>query len=412
MTAADRDDTGTERAGSRRWYQRRWLVALAGLFLLLVVLASSAHVRAGLTSAGFLLEIFPDLPAYPSRWFSSEPERTLVFFPHEDGVEGAYLYSPGETGCHAGLVMYIGLGPEHQDSHLDRVSRAFARNGIAVLIPISDEMIAYRVDAEEHLRAASAFRYMQAHPEIDAERVGMFGISVGGSIVVNAAQEPSINEDVAMVHSLGGYYDATRLLSQMAVGAFEVDGEWHAWEPSSTTFRATRNSIVRLMPSDDRLILWEMFGNDTQEVSDELSSEGRALAELLVNRDPERIDELESNLPDELVQYLDLISPSSGRDRLVSETLLLHDKHDHVLPYSESVRFYREAHDVTPIHLTLIEQFHHVRPDEEGDRLGLIGDGARLLRHVYRMNRSLDDRGWFASPLDLIPGLGDTSDCT
>ena len=189
---------------------------IGGVVLVFIFLMSSTHVRIGLHSAAFLSEVFPDSPAYPARWFSDEPTRTLVQFPYDDRHEGAYLYHPSEGGCYGGIVMYIGLGPEHADPHLDRISRAFARNGIAVLIPVSEPMVEYRLDADEHLIAASAFQYLQSLPTIHPERVGMFGISVGGSIVANAAQEPEISGDVAMVNSLGVYYDAGTVLGQMA----------------------------------------------------------------------------------------------------------------------------------------------------------------------------------------------------
>jgi hypothetical protein len=62
-------------------------------------------------------------------------------------------------------------------------------------------------------------------------------------------------------------------------------------------------------------------------------------------------------------------------------------------------------------YLTVIEQFHHVRPDEEGDRLSLLGDGLKLYMHIYRMHRSLDDSGWFTSPFGLLPGVTGDSEC-
>ncbi len=382
--------------------------------LLFVFLVTSTHVRIGLQSAAFLSEVFPDSPVYPARWFADEPTRTLVSFPYEDRYEAAYLYHPASTGCYGGIVMYIGLGPEHGDPHLDRISRAFARNGIAVLIPVSVPMIEYRLDADEHLIATSAYQYLQSLQTIDSDRIGMFGISVGGSIIANAAQEPDIADEVAMIHSLGGYYDAGTVLGQMAVGAFEIDGEWHNWEPSTTTFRATRNSIVPLMPSEDRVTLWHMFGNDPVEIPDDIETdEGKALARVLVNRDPESIPALLDALPDEVTSFLDRISPSNRIEELHADTLLLHDQFDHVLPYSESIAFADAATDAghNTVHLTILEQFHHVRPDEDGDTLSLFGDGFRLYRHIFRMHQSMDDRGFFSSPLDLIPFTGSSRTC-
>jgi hypothetical protein len=402
------EDCSTGQAPSARarlhYLWNRRVVYASGVLALILLLTSSTHVRIAMQSAAFLNEVFPAAPVYMGRWLSDEPYRVMVQFPHEDTYQGAYLYHPGRPGCYGGIVLYIGLGPEHGDPHLDRISRAFARNGYVVLIPVSDAMINYRLDADEHEIAASAFEFLQFMPEVDQQRVGMFGISVGGAIVANAAQEFRIQDEVSMVLSLGGYYDARMVLGQMGVGAFEVEGAWKEWEPSSTTFRATRNSIVPYMPSDDRAALWQMFTPDATEIPDGLSSDGRSLAAVLTNDDPQLIDPLIDELPHDVLEFLDRISPASDLMQLEADTYLLHDRYDHVLPYSESVRFSQDAQlaGLDQVHLTIIEQFHHVRPDEDGSRVSLMADGARLFKLIYRMHRSLDDRGLFTSPLDLV----------
>ena len=397
-----------------RWFTRRRVLLIAA-FVSLLILTSSTHVRIGFQSAAFLSEVFPDSPAYPARWFADEPRRTMVQFPHGDTYHGAYLYHPVERGCYGGIVMYIGLGPEHGDPHLDRVSRAFARNGISVLIPVSEPMVEFRLDANEHFIAGSAFEYLRDLPDVNPDRVGMFGISVGGAIVANAAQQESIRDDVAMIHSLGGYYDAQTVLAHMGVRAFEAgDGEWHDWEPSSATFRATRNSIVPLLPSDDRVAVWNLFGSDDTEIPPGLTEEGQAVAAVLVNRDRGRIPELLAELPEEVSAFLHEISPSAQIEDLSATTLLLHDRFDHVLPYGESVRFAADAEQAGhgDVYLTILEQFHHVRPDEEGDRLSLLGDGISLYWHIFRMHQSMDDRGWVSSPLDLAPLFPGRNECS
>lgn len=391
---------------------RRRLI-FAACLVMLVLAASSTHVRIGFQTAALLSEVYPDSPAYPARWLQDEPRRTLVQFPHDDQYQGAFLFEPGRRGCHGGIVLYIGLGPEHGDPHLHRFARAFARNGYSVLVPVSEPMVDYRLDAEDHLVAASAFQHLRDRPEIDADRVGMFGISVGGAIVVNAAQQPEIRDEVAMVHSLGGYYDAEVLLAHMGVRSFEVDGEWTEWEPSNVTFRATRNSVLDLLPEEDRAPLAEVFRLESSGVPSGLSDDSRALAELLANRDPARIDQLRENLPNHISAFLAEISPSHDLQHLVADTHLLHDRFDHVLPYSESVRFVSDAESLgmDSVHLTVLEQFHHVRPDEDSNRLSMLGDGFDLYRHIFRMHQSLDDRGWLTSPLTLFPGVSGPEQC-
>jgi hypothetical protein len=83
------------------------------------------------------------------------------------------------------------------------------------------------------------------------------------------------------------------------------------------------------------------------------------------------------------------------------------------LPYSESIAFAAaiDELDRESAYLTILEQFHHVRPDEESSTRELLADGWQLYRHIYHMHRSLEDRGWFVSPLDLLPGVGGDQTC-
>lgn len=395
------------------WFRQRRrtvLIVLAGVIT--IILLSSTHVRIALSSAVFLNEVFPNAPVYPGRWVTSRPSRTLVQFRHQDDYHSAVYYQPGALVCGGGIVMYIGLGPQYGDPHLDRLARAFARNGYSVLIPVSEPMTEYRLSAEEHDIAVSAFRQLQRQPMVDPDRVGMFGISVGGAVVARAAQQPEIRDDVAMIHALGGFFDASQVLAQMSLRAYEVDGTWIDWEPSEATFRATRNSLVPLIPSEDRTAVWELFGSDTTEIPAGLTDEGEALARVLTNRDPEQVGELLDQLPPDVVRFLEAISPASNRDELQARTLLLHDRKDHVLPYSESVRFAEnESEAGADVRLTLIDHFHHVRPDEDADIWSLSRDGFRLYRHIFAMHNAMDDRGIFTSPLDLLPFVDRSQSC-
>ncbi len=391
---------------------RRWPRYAVGFVLIALLALSSTHLRVALSSAVFLNEIFPDAPAYPGRWVTEEPTRTFVQFRHEDTYKPALLYRPGRAECGGGIVLYIGLGPEYGDAHLDRLGRAFSRNGYSVLIPMSEPMIDYRLSAEEHDIAVSAFTSLQQQSNVNPERVGMFGISVGGAVVVNAAQQPEIQDSVRMVHSLGGFFDASQVLAQMSLRAYQVDGEWHEWEPSATTFRATRNSLVPLLPSEDRSALWELFGKDETEIPSDLTPEGHALASVLTNRDPSRVDKLLGELPPVQKEFLDAISPAGDIDQLTTSVLLLHDRNDHVLPYSESVSLANRAEEVdADVRLTLLDHFHHVRPDQDVGIWSQARDATRLYRHIFAMHWTMDDRGVFTSPLDLLPFVDRPDSC-
>src|SRR5919198_625336 len=73
--------------------------------------------------------------------------------------------------------------------------------------------------------------YLPARPEVDPSRVGIFGFSAGGSLVLLAAETELGRQQIAFVNIFGAYYDAGDLLRQVAEDRIEADGGSEDWEP-------------------------------------------------------------------------------------------------------------------------------------------------------------------------------------
>lgn len=376
-------DHPTRHARPPRWvrWTRNALVAL----LILIVVTATTPGRTALTSAGFFTEVFPGTPVKPMRWLTGEPAVTRVVFSLEDGTPVAgILYLPAGSGPHGAIVFNIGVGPEHDNPDLVRISRAFARSGVAVLIPVSPGLTAFRIDPGEEEIAVAAFRFLQSQPFVDPERVGFFGVSVGGSIGAIAAQDPRIATEVRVVGSFGGYYDAFDLLAALVLRRIEIDGQWQVWEPLGVSLRIVRDTLLELLPETDRAPLAPLFDGETTRIPAGLSSDGELVARLLVNRDPARMPELIEGLPREWREHLAAISPATHVERLEADLLLLHDRRDHIVPYTESIRFYDEADHLGERKLTVLSLFSHVSPGIDSP-LRDSRDGVRLYRHIYQL---------------------------
>ena len=94
--------------------------------------------------------------------------------------------------------------------------RGSARAGVVMLVPFSERLDEERIEPEEIDALVAEFKYVQALPQVDPERVGFFGASVGGSLALVAAADPRIAEDVDHVVSFGGYYDALSAFGAIA----------------------------------------------------------------------------------------------------------------------------------------------------------------------------------------------------
>ena len=70
---------------------------------------------------------------------------------------------------------------------VERVADGLARTGVAVLVPDSRVLLEGRLEVGEVDGVVRAFQLLAARPEVDRERVGIVGFSVGGSLALLAA---------------------------------------------------------------------------------------------------------------------------------------------------------------------------------------------------------------------------------
>jgi acetyl esterase/lipase len=369
-----------------RWQQRLgW--ALVVVLVLTLLAAVTRPGQAIVRSAGVFVEVFPTAPAYPLRWFTGEPLVSEVIYPlagPPGGSATGRLYRPAADGPRGALVLSIGVGPEHDNPDLVRLATAFARAGIVVLVPVSPGLAAFQVVPGEEEWAIAAFLYLREQPFVDPQRVGFFGISVGGAMAALAAQDPRIAAEVRLVDAFGSYYDATDVLAALVLRRIEVDGRWEAWEPAGISQRIFRDTLLALLPKGDRAPLEPLFDGATTVIPPGLSPEGQAAAELLVNRDPARMPDLLAALPDAWRAHLAAISPRTNIHLLEADLLLLHDRHDAIVPFTESLRFHAEAQQAADRHLTIVALFRHVSP-EDANPLAESLEGVRLYRHIYQL---------------------------
>ena len=125
----------------------------------------------------------------------------------EGEVLNGVILIPDDSESNAGIVLVHGAGAHDQNAYR-KEAEAFAQNGITTLI-YDKRTIGYRADGVgENSRsysllaedALAAVKLLQSHPNVNSERVGLWGESEGGSVTTLAA---SRSGDVSFVITVG-----------------------------------------------------------------------------------------------------------------------------------------------------------------------------------------------------------------
>ena len=161
-------------------------------------------------------------------------ERRDVEFEVEGGDHlRGWLFVP-ETGAgpHPAVSMAHGYAGVKEHG-LERFARAFAAAGFVVLVHdhrnFGSSDGAIRHDIEPWRQIADwrrAISFLECLPEVDADRIGVWGTSyAGGHVLVLAATDRRIRAVVAQVPTISGYQQGLRRVPPDAVSALERLGD-------------------------------------------------------------------------------------------------------------------------------------------------------------------------------------------
>src|SRR5246127_1493097 len=164
-----------------------------------------------------------------------------VRVPTEGGIElGAWLFLPERDGPHAAITMAHGFAGVREHG-LERFAQAFASAGFVVLVHDHRNFGAsggdLRGDVDPWRQIADwrrAISYLEARPEVDPSRIGLWGTSyAGGHALVLGATDRRVGAVVAQVPTISGYQQGRRRVAPDQVGALEagfIDDERHQFQ--------------------------------------------------------------------------------------------------------------------------------------------------------------------------------------
>lgn len=369
---------------------------LTHLNLLPLVPQSRAAIRAGL----FVTQILP-LPVKPQSWLRPEPVREAITFPLSGRHGDADIYRVSDGKVRAGILVTPGISPAPRDDHrIVNLGKALALAGFVAMFPWSPSMMSKRLNLDEPDNLVRAFEYLRGLPYVDPDRVGMAGFCVGASMLIVAASDPRIRDDVNFVSDFGGYYDMSDLFKQISSNRSFYRRTVEPWVPNHLTEEVLTNHLIESLEDDDeRETLSRIFIEKDSAPSsslDGISTEGRAVYGLLDSLNAqdegqrltlEEADRLVGDLPVNFLEGLKTISPSTHVGDLKAQVMIAHDREDNLVPAEESRRLADALSERGRMRHTEFSFFSHVTPDKRVGPLTFMREAFKLFRHTYSIIR-------------------------
>jgi pimeloyl-ACP methyl ester carboxylesterase len=289
------------------------------------------------------------------------------------------LYAPVRRGRAPGVVLLPGATPAgRRDRRAVAAAQAVARAGRTVFVP---DLALYRQDLDpadiEVVRAASA-----ALAERTGRPVVLLGFSYGGGLALLAAAGQPRDGPIVQVAVFGAYFDLTGVIQAVTTGTSVVGDRRIPWQGDPAAGAQFAEVLVRLAPPGQAASLTAALAG--QADPDGLAPEARALYDLAVNDDPDRVAALVARLHDDARAVVDGFSPSAVSDRVVVDVVALHSTDDPAVPWAEALRLQAA---LPRARVVLVDLFRHV--DLIGER-----DLADWLRATPDLWRTARFGGW------------------
>ena len=285
------------------------------------------------------------------------------------------IYRPGSGSRWPAVVFLNGVtarGRHHPD--VERLAGALARMGILVLVPDPPGLAEGDVTERTLAGTIAVVQAAADRPDAAHGRVGLVGVSVGGSLGLLAAEQPGLADRITLVAGIAPYADLVNVARLATTGDTLENGRLVPYTARSfLPLVVGRSLVASLPPSRDRTRLLAELLRLHEGASDPLAlfrrlrpeqvaPSARALVELLANRDPTDFDRLYAALPPALRASIVRLSPLDGASRLRAPVEIASAPHDKYFPLAET-RALAAAAAHARVRLTVTSTLHHAIPN-------------------------------------------------
>ena len=339
------------------------------LFLLLLAGLFFSEIRSAVLSGLIMLDVMRYGRPPLLRYVSPDPMVSVVRYSGGGREMEADLYQARQGRAGPAIVLIHGVNEQgRSDPRIRWAAQMLCRVGFQVLVPDFQGFKSLRLRPSDIAEIADSFLYLSSRPDLSgASRLGMAGFSYGAGPTVIAACDPRIRERVSFLISFGGYYDLSNVTEFVTTGHYSYQGRSYIRPPNDyTRWIFLRYNLDLLQDEGDRRLLqeaegWKVKGEERQ-LRRRLSPEGRAVYDLITNRDPAQVRRLLSQLPLRLQAYVQALSPSHYLKDLRAYCFIIHGVPDDFIPHTESLRLADALSGPDRSRLVLLRIFTHVRP--------------------------------------------------
>ncbi len=307
------------------------------------------------------------------------------------------VYRPGGGDRWPTLVFLNGItarGRHHPE--VERLAGALARVGFLVLVPDPPGLSRGEITDRTLTATIAVVRAAADRGDTAGGRVGLVGVSVGASLGLLAAEQPSLAKRVTLVAGIAPYTDLENAI-RLATTRYSLDEAGQLVRYSTTSFLPlviARSLVAALPASRDRSRLLAELLRLHEGSRDPLAlfrrlqpgqvaPSARAVVRLLANRDPARFDRLFAALPQELRASIVRLSPLAGAASLRAPVDIASAPHDKYFPLGETKALAHAAQH-SRVRLTVTSTLHHAVPSfslsDISDLLRFDGWAVRSLR--------------------------------
>jgi pimeloyl-ACP methyl ester carboxylesterase len=301
------------------------------------------------------------------------------------------LARPGEGGGPWPAIVFVNGATREGRHHpeVERLAQGLARAGFLVAVP---DLPGLRLGEITPVTTDAVTRValdVAARPDVRGGRVSLYGVSVGATLSLLAAEQSTLAGRVRAVGGEAPWVDLEKVIRLAATGYYgraryrtdpyvrlAIARSLAAALPQATD-RSLLLGVLEAAPDDDPRPLTALRG------AIRLHAAGRALVSLLLNRDPERFGSLYAQLPPALRRGVRLLSPLLRAGRLSVPVELASAPHDEYFPPAESRSLARRSKRVR---VTVTRTLQHAVPGaslhDVGDLLSFERFVVRFLRHA------------------------------
>jgi dienelactone hydrolase len=343
-------------------------------FLAFLVILSGVYGERTFRSILFLSALLSfDQPGWLGK-ISPRPVVQEVSWESPHGITKADLYLPGPKGRRGGILLNHGvIDTGKDDPRLKRFATVLCQTGFVVIVPDFQGMRSFRISPSDVDEIQTAFFHFVSRPEVRSDSCGLFGFSYGAGPTIIAACRPEVREKVRFVVSFGGYYNLKNVLSFIATGHFEFQGQSFFRKPQEYgkwVFLA--NNLDWVESPEDRAVLRKILKlklRDEHAPIDpflsQLGGEGRNVLNLLSHADPSQTESFIQKLPPAIRSSMADLSVAPVLKNLQAQLILAHGVDDDLVPFTETLRLAEAAPDPGKVHVKILETFSHMDPEEK-----------------------------------------------